>query len=177
MPEILKIDELPYGLRVNGALIESVLLRSVNDSADVFQVVITDPQIGRFALSDAFDFEVREEGAPWRPITLAQLTKALTESIESLQVENIPNASERAERKLFDRLDDTDVSHRESPRLSELTGHVDCIRQVQKVLYEARIAHRMAGTVFVVPNVGANVLDESRISKKHDSTGRADRTM
>jgi hypothetical protein len=152
MPELLKIDELPYALRVNGILVESVLLRRANDSADVFQVVITDPQIGLFALNDAFEFEVCEEGAPWRSITLAQLTKGLTKSTESLQVEDIPKASEMAERRLFDRLDDIDVPHRESLRLGQLTGQVDCISRVQKALYQARIPHMMAGAVCVVPS-------------------------
>jgi hypothetical protein len=153
MPELFKIDELPFELRVNGVPVESVHIRPAHDAADDLQVVITDSQIGLFALSDAFEFEVREQGTPWHPITLEQLKKALTESTESLQVEDMPKASEVADRRLFDRLDDIDVPHRGSPRLSELTGHVDCIRRVQKVLYEARIAHRIAGTVFVVPSV------------------------
>ena len=152
MPELLKIDELPFELKVNGVLVESVHIRPTHDAADDLQVVITDSQIGLFAVNDAFEFEVREEGIPWRPITLEQLTKALTESNEFLQVEDIPKASEMAERRLFDRLDDIDVPHRRSPRLSELTGQVDCISRVQKALYQARIPHMMAGAVCVVPS-------------------------
>ncbi len=152
MPELLRIDELPYALRVNGLLVESVLLRYAHGTADDFQIVITDPKIGLFALTDAFEFETREEGAPWRPITLEQLTKALTESTESLQVEDIPKASEMAERRLFHRRGDPDVPHRGSSRLGEITGHVECIRRVQMALFDARIPHRIAGTVFVVPS-------------------------
>lgn len=152
MPELLKVDELPYALRVNGILVKSVLLRRANDLSEDFQVVITDPQIGQFALTETCAFEMREEGALWRPITLAQLTKALTERVQSVQIEDVPKASEAAERRLFGRLDDMDVPHRGASRLGEITGYVDCIRRVQKVLYAARIPHRIAGTVFVVPS-------------------------
>jgi len=150
MMELLRIDELPYALKVNGILVESLLLRYPYCRADAFEIVITDRQIGLFALTDAFEFETREEGAPWRSITLEQLTKALTESTDYLHVEDRPKASEVAERRLVDRGSDLDVPYRGSSRLGKITGHVECVRRVQMVLFEARIPHRIAGTVFVV---------------------------
>ena len=36
-------------------------------NAIAFEIVITDRQIGRFALTEAFEFETREEAAPCRP--------------------------------------------------------------------------------------------------------------
>lgn len=152
MPEPLKIDDLPFELMVNGLPVQSVHFRYVPDSDD-FQIVITDPEIGSFSLHAGFELKMREQGSSWRRVTLEQLTKALTESSEFLHVSDMPKSSETVERRLFDRRDDVDILYRRSPRLSELTGHDECVRQVRKVLYERRIPHRVAGTVFVVPSV------------------------
>jgi hypothetical protein len=150
IPEPIRIDELPWELKVNGIPVQSVQIRSVPASDD-FQILMTDPQLGRFSLTSAFELEIREQDS-WQPLTLEQLTKTLTERSEFLQAEDLPKASEMAERRLLDRLDAIDIPHRRSPRLSELTGHDECVRQVQKVLHEARVPHRVAGTVFVVPS-------------------------
>jgi len=151
MSEPLKVDELPFELLVNGIPVRSVHLCCAPASDD-FQVLMTDPRLGRFSLTSAFELEMREEGSPWRPVTLQRLAKALTERGEFLQAEDLPKSSEMAEHWLFDRLDDVDIPHRTSPRLNQLTGQGECLRQVQKVLDEARVPHRVAGTVFVVPS-------------------------
>jgi hypothetical protein len=151
MEEPTRIDELPFELLVNGIPVRSVDVRCAPASDD-FQVLMTDPQLGRFSLTRAFELEMREKGSSWRPVTLEQLTKTLTENSEFLHAEDIPKSSEMAERQLFDRIDDVEIPHRRSPRLSTLTGHDECVREVQKVLREARVPHQVAGTVFVVPN-------------------------
>jgi hypothetical protein len=152
MPELLRIDELPCELMINGIPVRSVHIRCAPDSPEDFQILITDPQIGSFALHDGFELEMQEQGSPWRPVTLQQLMKTLTKSSEFLHAGDMPKSSEVVERRLFDRLDDVDIPHRRSPRLSELTGHDECVKQVQKVLREARVPHRVAGSVFVVPS-------------------------
>jgi hypothetical protein len=151
MSEPLKIDELPFELRVNGSPVRSAHIRCAPDWDD-FQILMTDPQFGRFSLTSAFELEMREEGSPWHPVTLQRLTKALTESSELLHAEDIPKSSEIAERRLFDRLDDIDVPHRRSPRLAKITGHDRCVKRVQFLLYEAAIPHEISGTVFLVPD-------------------------
>ena len=95
---------------------------------------------------------MRDEGSSWRPVTLEQLTKALTESSEFLHAGDLQQSSEIAEHRLFEKFDDLDSPHRRSRRLSDLTRHHECVREVQKVLHEARVPHQVAGTVFVVPN-------------------------
>lgn len=152
MPGHLKIRQLPCELRVNGIRVRSVNLRCPDDAAGDFQVVINDPQIGSFSLHRGFELEMREEGLPWRPVMLDQLTKVLAARSECLWTGDLPNASERAERQLFDRLDDVDIPHRRSPRLGKITGHDRCVQRVQAVLYQAAIPHRVSGTVFLVPN-------------------------
>ncbi len=151
LSEPFRVDDVPCTLLVNGILVRSVQTQRVTDTTDDFQVVIEDPQIGSFSLHGGFDLEMRAH-ATWEPVTLEQLKKTLA-AREFLHAEDMPKVSETLERKLFDRLDDVDVPHRRSPRVAELTGHDECVRRVRKLLYEARIPHRVAGTVFVVPSV------------------------
>jgi len=146
-----RIDELPFELLVNGISVRSVQIRSVPASDD-FQILMTDPQLGRLSLTSAFELEMREEGSSWRTVTLEELTKVLSESSEFLQAEDLPKSSEMAERRLFDRFDDLDIPHRSSPRVGKITGHVRCVKRVQAVLYEAAIPHQVSGTVFLVPD-------------------------
>jgi hypothetical protein len=146
------IDELPCDLMVNGVPFQSVQIHCFSNSADHFQLVIAHPILGAFALHSEFELGIREEGSTWRPVTLEQLKKTLIESSEFLRAKDLPKSSETVERKRFDRLDDIDIPHRKSPRLSKLTGHDECVREVQKILREARVPHQVAGTVFVVPS-------------------------
>jgi len=85
-------------------------------------------------------------------VTLHATDIALTESSEFLQAEDLPKASEMAERRLFDRLDEIDIPHRRSPRLGKITGHDRCVKRVQFLFYEAAIPHQVSGTVFLVPD-------------------------
>ena len=146
------INELPCELLVNGVPFQSVQIRCVPDSSHHFQLVIVHPILGSFALNSEFELALREEGSPWRPVTLEQLTKTLTENSEFLQSDDLPRSSEMAEHRLFDRIDHVAFPHRSSLRVSQLTGHEECVREVQKVLHEARVPHKVAGTVFVVPS-------------------------
>ncbi len=150
IPEPIRIDELPWELKVNGIPVQSVQIRSVPASDD-FQILMTDPQLGMFSLTSAFELEIREQDF-WQPLTLEQLTRTLTERSEFLQAEDLPKASEMAERRLFDRFDDLDIPHRSSPRVGKITGHVRCVKRVQAVFYEAAIPHQVSGTVFLVPD-------------------------
>jgi hypothetical protein len=143
---------LPCKLMVNGIPVQSVRVRCGCDTVDDFDVLIDDPQIGSICLHDGFELEIKELDS-WRSLTLEQLKKTLAARCEISQAEDLPKASEIAERRLFDRPDDVNVPRRRGTRLSEITGHDRCVRQVRKVLCEARIPHRVAGTVFIVPSV------------------------
>jgi len=149
MEEPTRIDELPFELLVNGIPVRSVDVRCAPASDD-FQVLLTDPQLGRFSLTGAFELEMREKGSSWRPVTLEQLTKTLTENSEFLRAQDLPKSSEMAEHRLFDRIDDVDIPYQSLPRLSPFTGHDECVREVKRVLREARMPHQVAGAVFVV---------------------------
>ena len=83
IPEPIRIDELPWELKVNGIPVQSVQIRSV-PASDEFQILMTDPQLGRFSLTSAFELEIREQDS-WQPLTLEQLTGTLTEHSEFLQ--------------------------------------------------------------------------------------------
>ena len=149
MPELFRIDELPWELRINGISVRSVHIRCAPDSDD-FQVGIDDP-IGSITLHDGFELEIREQDS-WQPLALEQLKRTLAERGEFLPAEDLPKSSEMAERRLFDRFDDLDIPHRSSPRVGKITGHVRCVKRVQAVLYEAAIPHQVSGTVFLVPD-------------------------
>ncbi len=149
IPELFRIEALPWDLLVNGIPVRSVHIRCAPDSED-FQVGIDDP-IGSIILHEGFDLEIREQDS-WRPLTLEQLKTTLAARSEFLQAEDLPKSSEMAEHRLFERIDDVAIPHRISPRVSQLTGHEECVREVQKVLHEARVPHKVAGTVFLVPS-------------------------
>jgi len=80
---------------VNGLTFESVRLRRTCGSGD-FDILIDDPQIGRFALTAAVpDLELRDEDSDWRQVTLDELKKILADDGE---------LAEAAERESFNRL-------------------------------------------------------------------------
>lgn len=152
MSEGGELDQPDLDLMVNGVTMEA-RLRFHPEAPEGFDVIVEDPFIGTFALHDQFDLLLRESGSEWRPASLDELRKILAKAAGFLEVEDLPTASEAAARKLFDRFDDVDATPRKPPRLGKITGHHDCMRRVQELLYEARIPHRVAGAVFVVPNV------------------------
>jgi len=152
MPEPFEIDEMPYELKVNGLPVRSVHIRRVHYSVDDFQVVITDPQIGSFSLTDRFELETREDGENWHLVTLEQLKKTLAERSEYLRPADLPKSSEGAELQLLGQLEDVDLRQRRLSRMDKIAGHVRCLNHVQAVLYEAAIPHLVSGTVFLVPD-------------------------
>ena len=91
-------------VKVNGITFESVRLRRSSDLAD-FDVLIDDPQIGRFALTAAVPaLELRGEDSDWRQVTLDELKKILADDGELAEAAEEPQASETAERESFNRL-------------------------------------------------------------------------
>jgi hypothetical protein len=91
-------------LKVNGITFESVRLRR-SSGANGFDIVVDDPQIGRFALTPAFpDLELRDEDSDWRQVTLDELKKILADDGVLAEAAEEPQASETAERESFNRL-------------------------------------------------------------------------
>jgi hypothetical protein len=89
-------------VKVNGITFESVWLRRSSGAND-FDIVIDDPQIGRFALTPAVpDLELRDKDSGWRLVTLDELKKILADDGELAEVAEEPQAS--AERESFNRL-------------------------------------------------------------------------
>jgi hypothetical protein len=91
-------------VKVNGITFGSVWLRR-SSGANGFDIVIDDPQIGRFALTPAFpDLELRDEDSDWRHVSLDELKKILADDGELAELVEEPQASETAERESFNRL-------------------------------------------------------------------------
>ena len=91
-------------VRVNGITFESVQLRRRCGLVD-FDVLIDDPNLGRFALTAAVpSLELQEEDSDWQQVTLDELKKILADDGELAEAAEEPQASETAERESFNRL-------------------------------------------------------------------------
>jgi len=98
-----RADVRQVNVKVSGITFESVRLRHDLGSDD-FDILIDDPQIGRFALTPAVpSLELREEDSDWWDITLHELKKILANDGEPAEVAEEPQAFEIAERASFNR--------------------------------------------------------------------------
>jgi hypothetical protein len=99
-----RADVRQVHVRVNGIIFESVRFRHDLGSGD-FDILIDDPQIGRFALTAAVpSLELQDEDSDWRQVTLDELKKILADDGELADVTEKSQASEAAERETFNRL-------------------------------------------------------------------------
>ncbi len=99
-----RTDVRQVNVKVNGITFGSVWLRRSSGAND-FDIVIDDPQIGRFALTPAFpDLELRDEDSDWRQVTLDELKKILADEGELADTAEERQAFEVAERESFNRL-------------------------------------------------------------------------
>jgi hypothetical protein len=67
-------------VRVNGVPASKLTLRRQMCSGypdGPWEVVVTDPVLGSFAISDDFNIEVKQRGQPWRKILVAELLTIL----------------------------------------------------------------------------------------------------
>ena len=98
-----RADVRQVNVKVSGITFEAVRLRQDLGSDD-FDILIDDPQIGRFALTAAVpDLELREEDSDWRQVTLDELKKILADDGELAEAAEELQASETAERESFNR--------------------------------------------------------------------------
>ena len=74
-----RADVRQANVRVSGITFESVRLRHDLGSDDL-DILIDDPQIGRFALTAAVpSLELLQEGSDWRQVTLDELKEILAD--------------------------------------------------------------------------------------------------
>ncbi len=199
MSDFLKLSELGLELRVSGVEIDRVRLRQYGKLPIELELVVTDPVLGEFAVDrDAFAFEVREKCADalWRQVTADEALEEIAATDQLLEIEGPPDASERAERQLFGRLDDIPVSHRARRRRRARMGEEGAhIIRAEEVLYQAGIPHillpvqrdRFASNVIMVPHLmkskialcrgGFKQAFPSRTVMVHVQSGRAIRLI
>jgi len=151
MSDTFALDEFCCELLVNGVSMRSVRIRQGAESAGDFDVIVTDPMVGCFALHSGFDIDVHEPDLSWRRVSLDEL-KGLLKNRNLLPAGDLPNASEAAECRLFARVDDIEIPHWESGRLSKFGREEACVRFVQRIFYRVGIPHLVAGTTFTVPS-------------------------
>jgi hypothetical protein len=98
-----RADVRQVNVKVSGITFESVRLRHDLGSGDC-DILIDDPQIGRFALTAAVPSLELQEGSDWRQVTLDELKKILADDGEPAEAAEESQASEAAERESFNRL-------------------------------------------------------------------------
>jgi hypothetical protein len=97
-----RADVRQVNVKVNGITFESVRLRRSSGLVD-FDVVIDDPNVGRFALTPAVpSLELRDEDSDWRQVTLDELKGILADDGELTEAAETPQPS--AERESFNHL-------------------------------------------------------------------------
>jgi hypothetical protein len=151
MSDTFALDELSCELLVNGVSIRTVKIRQDDESASDFDVVVTDPVVGYFALHSGFEIDVHERDSSWRRVSLDEL-KGILKDKYLLSADDLPKASDRAECRLFARVDDIQIPHWVHGRLSVRGPEDACIRYVQRIFYRVGIPHLVSGTAFIVPS-------------------------
>jgi hypothetical protein len=151
MSDIFTSDEFSCELLVNGVPIQSVRTRQGAESTDDLDVVVTDPVVGCFALHSGFDIDIHQPDQSWRRVFLDEL-KGILKDKYLLPADDLPKASDIAECRLFARVDDIEIPHWESGRLSVLGREEACVQYVQRIFYRVGIPHLVSGTTFVVPS-------------------------
>ena len=151
MPDSSTLGHFPCEVSLNGVYMRSARIRRTPKSRDDFDIVVTDPQLGSFALHSGFDIEVRELDAAWRQVSLEEL-KRILKSRYLLPSDDLPTASQHAECQLFAPVDDIEIPEWQRGRLSVLGREEACVRYVQRVFYRTGIPHLVSGTTFLVPS-------------------------
>jgi len=145
------LGDFPCALRLNGVAIRTVTVRQGGESAGDFDVIVSDPMLGPFALHSGFEIDVPEPDGNWRRVSLDDL-KGILKDKYLLAAGDLPNASEVAECRLFAPVDDIQIPYWERSRLSSLGREAACVRYVQRILYRVAIPHLVSGTTFTVPS-------------------------
>lgn len=154
------MERSPFELRVNGLVVESGYFRDSPPPATDLELVISDPQIGCFALHPGFKLELRESGSEWRQVTLDEVKKTLAATDDLLRVEDKSKASETTEPRSFAHLDDVDVGHRPE-QTTVIAEEGEHIMRAEAALFRAGIPHlllpfqknKFASSLFMVPNL------------------------
>jgi hypothetical protein len=120
---------------------------------DDFDILVDDAILGTLAITPDCVLELREPRADWRAVTLDELKEIVVGDSDPLITDYSSVPPERVENQSCDLADEVKVVHRRSPQFADLTGHSECLKRVQSLLYRAGLPHKSAGTVFVVPDL------------------------
>lgn len=144
------LDDSSFQFLLNGLSIRSAKIRQIADSQGDFEVVVTDPLLGAFALHSGFDIEVSQPDAGWRRISLDELKADLKR--RNQLADELPTASEIVECRLFAKVDDIEIPNWNAGQFSRLEPEGACVRYVQRIFYRVGIPHIVSGTTFLVPS-------------------------
>lgn len=145
---IQNLRPLGFDLKVNGLQIERIELLPRPYSRGDFDLVLMDPTIGCFPLTEAFDLEIRrqEKDAAWRQVKLEQLVEAVRAARQLVEADLLPKAPKRAEAS-------TEIKRRLREPIGgdEDTAHV---YMALETLYRNQIpAFWLAGDLILIPDL------------------------
>jgi len=166
------LGDFPCEFLLNGVSIKSAKIRQSAGSEGDFDVVVTDPLVGAFALHSGFDIDVHEANAGWRRVTVEEL-KGFLRSRYLFPWGDLLKASPIAECRLFARVDDITIPKWKCGRLSALGREQACVRYVQRILYRTGIPHLVSGTTFLVPSAATAHIPLKRAGFRQSQISRS----
>ena len=145
------LDAFPCELMLNGVSVQSVRIRETAEAGGDFDVIVTDPVLGDFALHTGFEIAVHQPDSSWRQVSLAAFKSSLKESA-LLAAGDLPTTSELAECRLFARVSDIRIPNLDSSPRSVIGRQDSVIIYTQRIFYRAQIPYLTFGTTFLVPS-------------------------
>jgi hypothetical protein len=160
MSDSQQMGRSPLELRVNGLVVESGYFRENPPPATGSELVISDPQIGCFALHEGFSLELREPGSDWEQVTLDEVKKTLSATDDFLRAQDESKAQETAEPRSTTHFDDVDAAHR-AEHATVIAEEGEHIMRAEAALFRAGIPHlllpfqknKFASKLFMVPHL------------------------
>lgn len=143
----------PLQLKVNNVLAKSVWLRVRLRDAGHSEVVVEDTSVGAFALHNAFDLLLKEQGSEWRSVGLDELRRVL--AAQKRLEKSKSKAADRPPVELTAHESSNEVAS-DCPKLlrvGEVTGLDDCAQRIEAALYRTSIPHLRSALTFVVPSM------------------------
>lgn len=142
-----------FELRVNGIANPAIRFGMCDREPDGFDILVDDDVLGTLAITADCILELREAGGHWRAVTLDELKEIVVRDNDPLITHHSSVAPAMVEKQSCDLADEVEVVRRRSSQFADLTGHSECLKRVQSLFYHARLPHKSAGTVFIVPDL------------------------
>lgn len=135
--QLYPVSDLGFQLRVNGVAIPEVGLRVQRDRLGERDLVVVDPVLGSFAITERFLLELKTDGAQgWREVTVADVRREISSRLPAIDLSSLPMSSDRVERAM---LEGSEPEVRAKDYRGRFEPSPDPLLRALQVLYEAAI--------------------------------------